>query len=307
MTASSFLPAATQMIYDMRLQHLLRGVSFECPAPALREQPILVHCELEGQQLSSQAIDLFFHEAKAAGRSIYTVDEPLLRSIAPDIIFTQETCEICLIDAASTAKVIHHMNPRPEVVALSPHTLEDVFSMAITIAGALGEPETGKAYVAGLRKRIQQVQEVLQKATLPTRKVSLVEWIHPLYQCGHWIPDQVRLAGGLDALGVPGGDSRAMSWTTLLDYDPEVIVFAPCGYTVHRTMQDLPALEKQPGWRSLRAVRDNRVYIADFDLFTQPSASTLVDGIELLAACFHPGYFSIPCHLKQKTAVCKSL
>ncbi len=121
-----------------------------------------------------------------------------------------------------------------------------------------------------------------------------------IYNCGHWIPHQIAYAGGIDMLGNPSSDSIVTTWEKVRRYDPEVLVIAPCGFTTNRTMQELPLLEQQPGWSELRAVVDGAVFVADFDLFTQPSAATLVDGIELLAACFHPNLFTVPAALQTK-------
>src|SRR6266567_4686103 len=136
MTASSFLPAATRMIYDMGLQHLLQGVTFECPAVAAH-QPKVVRCLLEGTHYSSTEIDKIFSASKAQGKSLYYVDEALLQSIAPDIIFTQDVCEVCQIDTACTSAAIAHLPKQPQVIALTPNNLDDVFNTAVTIAAAL--------------------------------------------------------------------------------------------------------------------------------------------------------------------------
>jgi iron complex transport system substrate-binding protein len=128
----------------------------------------------------------------------------------------------------------------------------------------------------------------------------LMEWIEPIYNCGHWIPHQIAYAGGTDMLGNPGGDSIVTPWEKVLRYNPEVLVIAPCGFEVKRTMDELHLLTTKPGWSSLCAVQENNVFIADYDLFTQPSAGTLVDGIELLAALFNPELFKVPVHLQHK-------
>ncbi|MFT4023462.1 MAG: ABC transporter substrate-binding protein [Flavihumibacter sp.] len=298
MTVSSFLPAATQMIYDMGLQRCLQGVSFECPAIALQEQPVVVHCELAGKNLSSIEIDRLFAAAKASGRSIYSVDEPLLQQIAPDIIFTQATCEICQIDTIAAANVAGRLKKRPQLVELSPSNLSDVFTMAHTIAQAMEQPAAAIQYTGMLQHRLDTIRRRLEGTGI--KRVCLLEWTDPLYNCGHWIPDQLACAGGIDMLSVPSGDSHMISWHRLLEYDPEIIVLAPCGYTVNRTLEDMPLLTGKPEWEQLQAVHNNRVFIADFSFFTQPSASTLVEGVEILAACFHPSFFTVPVHLRER-------
>lgn len=287
MKACSFLPAATQMIYDMNLQHLLQGVTFECPAVARTEKPAVVRCVLEGKHYKSDEIDKIFSASKAQGKSLYYVDEELLQQIQPDIIFTQDVCEVCQIDTACTAAAVAKLPRQPTLVALSPNNLDDVFETAVTIATALGHEEAAYLYLSSLQKRIDHVIDEIRKKRAPLKRVSLLEWMSPIYNCGHWIPYQVACAGGVDMLSNPGGDSIVTPWEKIVRYDPETIVIAPCGFDITRTSEELHLLAARPGWNDLKAVRTNSVFVADYDLFTQPSAGTLVEGIELLAGIFH--------------------
>ncbi|RFM26608.1 ABC transporter substrate-binding protein [Deminuibacter soli] len=300
MKTCSFLPAATQMLYDMNLQHYLHGITFECPHQALAEKQKVVRCVLEGHSYSSEEIDRIFSASKAQGKSLYYVDEAALQQIAPDIIFTQDVCEVCQIDTHCTAAAVANLPKQPQLVTLTPETLDDVFQCAVTIARALGEEEKAYTYLGGLQQRIAHILDTLRRHRMPLKRVMLLEWIAPIYNCGHWIPFQVAQAGGIDMMANPGGDSVVTSWEKICKYNPEVLVIAPCGFTIERSMQELHLLSSKPGWNELKAVRNNQVFLADYDLFTQPSASTLTDGIELLAALFHPQLFTIPLHLQHK-------
>ena len=286
MKACSFLPAATQMIYDMDLQHLLHGVTFECPALARNEKSAVVRCVLEGKNYTSSEIDRIFSASKAQGKSLYYVDETLLKDIEPDIIFTQDVCEVCQIDTACTAAAVAKLRKKPTLVALSPNNLDDVFQTAITIATALGHEEAAYKYLSGLQKRLDGITDKLRQKKSPLKRVMLMEWMEPIYNCGHWIPYQIAYAGGVDMLSNPGGDSIVTPWEKIVRYDPEVLVIAPCGFEVNRTIEELHILNAKPGWNNLAAVKNDAVFVADYDLFTQPSAGTLVEGIELLARIF---------------------
>lgn len=299
MKACSFLPAATRMIYDMGLQDLLYGVTFECPQEAAGK-PAIVRCLLEGHAYSSEEIDRIFSASKAQGKSLYYVDEALLQEISPDIIFTQDVCEVCQIDTACTAAAVSKLTKEPLLVPLTPGNLEQVFATAVTIAAALGREEAAYRYLSDLQKRIDFITDTLRANRSPLKRVLLMEWIEPVYNCGHWIPYQVAYAGGIDMLSNPGGDSIVTPWEKILRYDPEVLVIAPCGFHATRARQELHLLQQKPGWDGLQAVRNGAVSIADYDLFTQPSPGTLTDGIELLAALFHPDIFSAPAHLQHK-------
>lgn len=300
MIACSFLPAATQMIYDMALQDLLQGITFECPYVALAEKNKVVRCVLEGKSYSSAEIDKIFSASKAQGKSLYYVDEALLQSIAPDVIFTQDVCEVCQIDTVCTAAAVARLEKQPKLVSLSPNNLQDVFNTAITIATELGKEEAAYEYLAGLQARIDHIIDMLRKHKAPPKRVMVLEWMEPIYNCGHWIPYQIAYAGGIDMMSNPGGDSIVTSWEKIGRYNPEVLVIAPCGFTTQRTQEELHLLTQRQGWENIQAIKEGAVYIADYDLFTQPSAGTLTDGIEMLAALFHPNLFAVPAHLQHK-------
>jgi len=290
MKVVSFLPAATKMIYDMGLQEYLYGVTFECPKEAA-DQPKIVRCILEGKNYSSIEIDKIFSASKAQGKSLYWVDDALLESIAPDIVFTQDVCEVCNIDTVCTETAVMKLSKRPTLVPLSPNNLQDVFECAITIARAMGKEEVALNYLAGLQQKTDHILDKLRANKAPLKRVMLMEWIEPIYNCGHWIPFQIAAAGGVDMLSNPAGDSIVTQWDKILKYNPQVLVIAPCGFDVNRSVEEMSLLTSKKGWHDLEAVKTDQVYIADFDLFTQPSIGTLVQGIEALACMFHPEIF----------------
>jgi iron complex transport system substrate-binding protein len=300
MKSCSFLPAATQMIYDMGLQHLLHGVTFECPHDALMEKPKVVRCVLEGKNYSSSEIDKVFSASKAQGKSLYYVDEELLQQIQPDIIFTQDVCEVCQIDTQCTAAAVAKLEKQPQLIPLTPQNLDDVFNTAVTIAKALGHEEAAYKHLAELQNRINTILDKLRQHRMPLKRVSLFEWIEPIYNCGHWIPFQIAQAGGIDMLSNPAGDSIVTLWDKIVKYNPEIIIVAPCGFNVKRSLEEMHLLAQKQGWSGLQAVQSKKVFVLDYDLFTQPSASTLTDGIELLAALFHPELFDVPEQLQHK-------
>jgi len=299
MKACSFLPAATKMIYDMGLQDLLYGVTFECP-PESAGKPVLVRCVLEGKNYSSGEIDRIFSASKAQGKSLYYVEEELLRSIMPDVIFTQDVCDVCQIDTVCTSAAIARLERQPTLIPLTPNSLQDVFQTAVTIATALGREEAAYHHLSDLQKRIDALIDEQRRRKAPPNRVLVMEWIDPVYNCGHWIPYQIAYAGGVDMLSNPGGDSIVTSWEKIARYDPEVLVIAPCGFQTSRAAEELHLLQGRPEWSNLQAVKNEAVFLADYDLFTQPSPGTLTDGIELLAALFHPAIFTVPDRLRSK-------
>ena len=295
MKACSFLPAATAMIQDMGLEEFLCGVTFECPS----DKPVVVRSLLGHHSYSSAEIDAIVSQAKAERKSLYWIDEPLLQELSPDLIFTQDVCEVCQIDTACVQHALSGLATKPALIPLSPKTLEGVFHDAITIARALGKEEHAHRHLAVIDQTINQIRQTLQRHKAPVKSVVLLEWMDPVYNCGHWIPDMIQTAGGTDLMGIPGGYSGAVPWEEIIACDPQVLVIAPCGFKPARAMEELDKLSSRPGWNDLYAVRNGAVYIADGDLFTCPG-TRLVQGIQLLAAILHPNLFDVPAFLSAR-------
>lgn len=300
MKVASFMPAVTQMIYDMGLDEHLNGITFECPQIALDEKQVAVRYKLKGKTLTSKEINTIFSKTKAEGGTLYYVDEGVLEAVAPDIIFTQDVCDVCQIDTECVANSAYKLPKVPKLISITPNSLDDVFNNALTVAKAMNRETVGINYVASLKERINTIIDKQRKHRISPKSVLFLEWIEPLFNCGHWIPHQIGYAGGIDLLSHPSGDSIVVSWDKIVKYNPEVIIIAPCGYTIDRTLEDMPFLTQKPEWNQLKAVKNKQVYIADFDMFTQSSASTLVDGIECLSKMIHPEHFTAKESLQNK-------
>ena len=288
MKACSFIPAATSMIQQMGLEEHLYGVTFECPS----DKPKVVRSHMEGNTYTSAEIEKFVSESKQRGKSLYYVDEELLQKIAPDVIFTQDLCDVCQIETSYAERAIHKLKKQPQVIPLNPRNLNEVYDNAITIAKALGKEEAAYNVLAQLKKRTDKITDELRRNNAPLKRVMVMEWLDPIYNCGHWIPYQIAQAGGVDMLSNPAGYSIINDWEKVARYNPEVLVVAPCGFHIDRTMTEMSKLQNQRGWSDLAAVKNNAVYVADADLFTCPSLH-LVDGIEILASMFHPAIFPL--------------
>jgi len=294
MRACSFLPAATELIKALGLESSLVGATFECDAPP--DVPRVVRSALEGRALDSGGIDAAVREAAAAGETLYRVDDALLRRASPDVIFTQHLCNVCQIGTATAEAAVADWDVKPRIVPLVPHRLSDVLDDVRTVARELGADAAGEALVSRLTARLEAVRAALVGAA--PAEALFIEWLDPLFRAGHWIPDQVAAAGGVDRLGSPGGRSGPIAWEEVLALDPETIVAAPCGLTLEQAAAEARiALAGRPGFEGLRAAKAGRVYVADAALFTMPSVG-LIDGVELLAALLHPGRFAMPERLR---------
>jgi len=295
----SFLPAATRMIHQMGLEESLYGVTFECPS----DKPKVVRSYIEGNTYSSNEIEKIVSESKQMGKSLYYIDEELLQEIAPDIIFTQDVCDVCQISTSYVERAIYKLEKQPLIIPLIPRNLNDVYANAIDIAKAMGKEEAAYKLLAELKKRTDTITDTLRKHNAPLKRVMVMEWLDPIYNCGHWIPYQIAQAGGVDMLSNPAGYSIITPWDKVVRYNPEVLVVAPCGFNIERTAKEIDKLAQREEWKDLAAVKNNAVFIADADLFTCPSTE-LVDGIELLASTFHPDIFPFQEKFKDK---CKQL
>jgi iron complex transport system substrate-binding protein len=174
-----------------------------------------------------------------------------------------------------------------------------VYESAVTIAKLAGKEENARELLKSVKKRTDTITDTLRKHGAPLKRVMLLEWLSPIYNCGHWIPYQIAQAGGIDMLSNPSGYSDIVPWQKIKGYNPEVLVIAPCGFNVGRAKKELHSLITRAGFKDLAAVKENSVYIADADLFTCPSLQ-LVDGIELLASLFHPGLFPMNDRFRDK-------
>lgn len=288
------MPAATSIINQMGLEEYLYGVTFECPSG----KPIVVRSHLEGKDYTSAEIDRIVSESRQLNKGLYYVDELLLKNIAPDIIFTQDVCDVCQISTSYIERALHQLKKQPRVIPLTPRNLCDIYDNAVTIARALELEEAAYSLLAQLKKRTDHITDQLRKHNAPVKRVLVMEWMDPVYNCGHWIPDLISHAGGVDMLSNPSGYSVITPWEKITRYDPEVIVIAPCGFTTTRAMKEMHTLSSRDGWNNLAAVKQNAVYFADANLFTCPSLH-VVDGIELLSALFHPRLFELPQHFKN--------
>jgi iron complex transport system substrate-binding protein len=283
----SMLPAATEIVGALGLFDQLVAVSHECDHPAeANTKPRVTHCEIHNRGLPSNAIDRWVAARLRAGDPLYTIDEPTLRRLAPDLILTQKLCDVCAPAYGSVQALAAALPTRPRVLNLEPKSLADVLDNVRAVAAAMGHPGRAEPVVAGLERRVAAVVRRVEGSNRPT--VFVMEWTDPIFNAGHWTPELVRLAGGEPLLAAAGEDSVRVPWDALRAADPEVLVIACCGHGVERNRQDLPQLQARPGWADLRAVRERRVWLADGSAYFSRPGPRVVDTLELLAAVIHP-------------------
>jgi iron complex transport system substrate-binding protein len=283
----SMLPAATEIVGALGLMDQLVAVSHECDHPGeANRRPRITQCEIHGKGLPSAAIDQWVSERLRSGGSLYTLDEPKLRELAPDLILTQRLCDVCAPAYGSVAALAATLPSKPRVLNLEPKNLRDILRGVQDVADAMGRPERGILARRGLERRIAEVAERVRRLPRPT--TFLMEWADPIYNSGHWNPELMALAGGAPVLSPAGEYSIRIPWEDLRAADPQVLVVACCGHGVERTRKDVPVLEALPGWKDLRAVRDRRVHLTDGSAYFSRPGPRIVDSLEMLATMIHP-------------------
>lgn len=283
---ATLLPAATEIVAALGLQHNLVGRSHECDEPdGVRSLPALTAARIDSAQDSRRIHDAV---ADRAGRalSIYDIDWDTMRACAPDVIVTQDQCAACGVTFADLGADVSTAVGKPvRIVSLAPADLDDVWADVRRVADAVGVPDAGADLAEQLARRIASLRE--RTRNLPRPRVVTLDWIDPLMAGGNWTPSLVEAAGGRDCLGTPGGHAPMLTWDDLRACDPEIIVAMPCGLDIPRTRADMPVLERTPGWANLSAVRAGRVALTDGNAFFNRPGPRLAESGEILAEIFH--------------------
>jgi len=272
----------------------LVGISADSdwPAEVARRLPVLNTVSIDTSSLSSKEIDAAASAEGHSGVSLYHVDPDLLRELGPELILTQETCEVCAVSRGDVELATRTLGYTPRVVSLGAVTLDQVLEDIGTLARAADvREEAVRRAEQPLRERLERVRT--RAADAPRPRVFCMEWLDPPYTAGHWMPEMVAIAGGRDELGTDGGPSRRIEWDDVLAYAPDAIVLIPCSLSLERVASEFELLRALPGWDELRAVQTGRVYAGNTQLFSR-SGPRLVDGVEALARMLHPDRFAEP-------------
>jgi len=283
----SLIASGTEIVCGLGQRQSLVGRSHECDWPAdILELPRLTEAKFKVEG-SSADIDARVQEIVRDGLSVYRVHGEEMRALDPDVIVTQDHCDVCAVSLSDVEAATCTWTGRPvRIVSLKPDSLADVYSDIRRVAAALNVPSEGERLVADLQSRFDMV--AARVAGRPRPRVAFVEWVEPMMAGGNWMPQLVEIAGGENLFGASGKRSDWMQWDDLRRADPDVIVVAPCGYDLKRCLEELPLLEAKPGWAEVKAVREGRVYFADGNAFFNRPGPRLADSAEMLADMLHP-------------------
>jgi iron complex transport system substrate-binding protein len=278
----SFLPAATEIAYALGAGDCLVGRSHECDyPPQVKELPVVSRPSLAIDQLAQSEIDAAVSDKLASGQSLYLVDEQLLRQLRPDFVFTQDLCQVCAPSGNELTRALAEMSPRPTMIWLTPRNLSEIEENILSIGDATGTIETATELIERNRRRIARVEDAVSGAR--PRRVVFLEWVDPFFCAGHWVPEMITAAGGVDPIGQAGGDSHRMTWDDVIDAEPEMIIVAPCGYGLADSMKIAS---------NFRNRTSASVYAVDANAYFARPGPRVAEGIELLAHIFHPELFA---------------
>ena len=287
----SLLPAATEIAATLGLMDQVIGVSHECDFPAeANRRPRVTRCPVHNAGLTSREMDEWVRRALRENGTIYSIDEPLLRSLRPDVILTQKLCDVCAVGYDTVARLAETLSGPPQVVNLEPSSLSDIFGDIQCVAKVCDVFDRANEVITQLSDRIEAVRSRANRIAHRPR-CFLMEWVDPLFCSGHWGPELVEIAGGYDPLGRKQQPSVQIEWQQVLDARPEFIVLALCGYGINRARSDYEILRRFPDFDSLSAGRQGQIYLVDASAYFARPGPRIVDSAEILAGILHPEEF----------------
>lgn len=292
MRVAALFPAATEIVVALGAGDQLVAVTHACSLPRGTTGVTRVTRSHVPDGTPGE-VDRAVSDLAAAGAPLYALDEAALAAAAPDVILTQGVCDVCAVSEDDVLAVAARLDPRPRVVSLRASSVEGVLEDITTVGAAAGLPDEASELVAGLRSRLRRVHDRLARAVAPRRAVVVIEWTDPPFGAGHWVPDMVRRAGGVDLVGQAGMPSRRLTPEEVAGRDPEGLIIAPCGMSLDAAVEEARAMLAKPEW-SWAAGRSS--WAIDGNSLTSSPGPGVVRGIEVLAAILHPKLFGAPPH-----------
>lgn len=288
----SLLPSSTEILFALGLGDRLVGVSHECDyPPEVRSKPVISSSFLSKDKDSSETIHNTINQTYHRGKSIYHINADLLQRLDPDLIFTQELCEQCAVSYNEVREAAKILAGDRKIVSLEPKTLDDVLDNIKLIGELTTTQAKAQQLVESLSRRIHVIRS--RAKTVEQRpSVFCMEWLNPPMFGGHWVPQMVDWAGGVDLWGKPGGKGERIDWNVVVQGRPEIVVAMPCSFTIERTLREMPRVARFEGWSDLPAVKNGRVFVVDSPSYFSRHGPRLVTGLEILAQIIHPEIFS---------------
>jgi len=287
----SFLPSATELIYALDAQDMLLGVTHECVYPKeAKSKPKVISTIVDSEKLDSKQIDEIICKLINDGKDIFVLNKENIKKANPNLIVSQNTCEVCAAHTNQVQQAIEMLETKPEIYSMDPHNIEEILAGILEFSKIIDVEEKGKILKKKLEKRIEKIKNS-KISNAP--KIVVIEWINPFFTAGHWVPEMVEISGGVNLISKTGEHSRKMTMQEIVNVQPKIIILMPCGFDVKRTKIEYEKfLKNDKEWNELQAVKENNVFAVDANsFFSKPSIRT-IDGIEILAKIIHPEIFS---------------
>ena len=284
----SFLPSATEIIYLLGSQDILLGVTHQCNYPKeAQNKPQVIKSVFNSESMTSLQIEEKIQELSRLQNDVFLINYELLKKIQPDLIISQGLCDVCSPHNKEIDKAIQFLNNKPDTLVLDPHTVDDIIQNVMDIAHSIGKEHKGLEIKDSLIKRIEKISTSKNKKP----KVICLEWIDPLYLCGHWVPQMVEIAGGINGISKIGQRSHKIELSQISQFDPDILIMMPCGFDIDKILEEYGSLHKNHEWNSLKAVQDGMVFAVDaLSYFSRPSPR-IITGIEILSKIINPDSF----------------
>lgn len=284
----SFLPSATEIIYLLGSQDILLGVTHQCNYPnEAKNKPQVIKSVFNSESMTSLQIEEKIQELSRLQNDVFLINYELLKKIQPDLIISQGLCDVCSPHNKEIDKAIQFLNNKPDTLVLDPHTVDDIIQNIMDIAHSIGKEHKGLEIKDSLIKRIEKISTSKNKKP----KVICLEWIDPLYLCGHWVPQMVEIAGGINGISKIGQRSHKIELSQISQFDPDILIMMPCGFDIDKILGEYGSLQKNHEWNSLKAVQDGMVFAVDaLSYFSRPSPR-IITGIEILSKIINPDSF----------------
>ena len=297
----SFLPSSTEILYEIGAGSQIVGVTHECVYPNdAKTKPRVINCSFDASKMNSKEIDQKIVELMRSHRDIYVIDDQILREAKPDLIIAQGVCEVCAPFSKEINRAASILNYKPDILILDPHDLDDIMTSIMDIAERVGRETEGRNLVVSLQKRIDNVRTRVGQRRISRGEVHnsnkprvlCIEWIDPFFTAGHWLPQMVEIAGGINGLSSRAQPSRRMyDISEIIKFNPDKIILLPCGFDIDRTIREAKRLETNDKWRSLQCVQKNEVYAVNAGAYFSKPGPRTITGLEVLAKIINPEGF----------------
>jgi iron complex transport system substrate-binding protein len=284
----SFLPSATEIIYLLESQDLLFGVTHQCNYPAeAKNKPQVIRSVFDSESITSSQIEHKIQELSRLQKDFFIINYDLLEQIQPDLIISQGLCDVCSPHNKEMDKAIQFLDNKPDTLVLDPHTVDDIMQNIMDIAKSVGKETVGLNIKVSLTKRIEKIFATRNKKP----KVICLEWFDPFYICGHWVPQMVEIAGGINGISKIGERSRKIDLSQISQFDPDILILLPCGFDIYKVIREYGSLQKNHKWNSLRAIQNDMVFAVDAHSYFSRPSPRIITGIEILAKIINPDSF----------------